>query len=80
MLIYHLREAYENRREQECIRHGKIYVRVWDCHDGRYMATATNGIDYVWNCYATTPELAKELAIFRLKNPGPCGLGRGDFN
>lgn len=57
-------------------RRGKPYVRVFD-FGNTYMATATDGETTVWNCYGSTPESAKELALWRLRkinNPDPNGV------
>ena len=47
-------------------RHGKIKYRVFDYGD-TYMATASDGTATVANCYGSTPEDAKRLALYRLK-------------
>jgi hypothetical protein len=48
-------------------RRGKVSVRVFDFGD-TYMATASDGETTVWNCYGSTPEQAKEMALWRLQN------------
>jgi hypothetical protein len=47
-------------------RHGKIKYQVWDFGD-TYNASAHTGKVSVWNCYGGTPEAAKEMALYRLK-------------
>ena len=47
-------------------RSGKVRYRVWDYGDS-YNAMASNGQMTVYNCYGSTPEQAKEMAKFRLK-------------
>lgn len=47
-------------------RRGKVKYRVWN-FGGTYQACASNGKMAVWNCYGSTPEKAKEMAEFRLK-------------
>jgi ribosomal protein L18 len=40
-------------------------MRIFDYEDC-YMATASTSKCSVWNCYGTTRERAKEMALFRL--------------
>jgi hypothetical protein len=47
-------------------RHGKVRFHVFDLGDS-YNAFASNGNVAVWNCYGSTPEQAKEMAMYRLK-------------
>ncbi|MEH7749241.1 hypothetical protein V7659_30185 [Neobacillus drentensis] len=46
-------------------RKGKIRYHVFDFGD-TYNAMASDGKTAVWNCYGSTPEAAKELALYRL--------------
>jgi len=47
-------------------RRGKIRYHVFS--NGRsYNAFASNGNISVWNCYGSTKEQAKEMALFKLK-------------
>ncbi|SDM16932.1 hypothetical protein [Bacillus sp. OK048] len=46
-------------------RRGKIKFNVWDFGD-TYNAMACNGETTVWNCYGSTPEAAKEMALVKL--------------
>ncbi|QIZ08476.1 hypothetical protein HFZ78_18640 [Priestia megaterium] len=45
---------------------GKIKYKVFD-HGDTYKVMATDGRTAVWNCYGSTPEAAKEMALFKLK-------------
>lgn len=47
-------------------RQGKIRYRVYDYGD-TYMAMASDGTCTVCNCYGSTPEDAKEIALLRLR-------------
>lgn len=47
-------------------RRGKIRFYVWDLGD-TYNVSASNGKMIVYNCYGSTPESAKEMALYRLK-------------
>jgi hypothetical protein len=47
-------------------RRGKVRYRVFDYGD-TYCASASNGNTAVHNCYGSTPEQAKEMALFKLK-------------
>jgi hypothetical protein len=47
-------------------RRGLIRYHVWDFGD-TYNAMASNGKITVGNCYGGTPEAAKEMALYRLK-------------
>lgn len=46
-------------------RRGKVKYRIYDFGD-TYMASASNAKRTVWNCYGSTPEAAKEMALWRL--------------
>lgn len=46
-------------------RHGKIRYRIWIDED-RYIASASNGYVTAYN-YGSTPETAKEAALFKLQ-------------
>jgi hypothetical protein len=46
-------------------RRGKVKFWVWNDGDS-YNASASNGKGTVNNCYGSTPEAAKEVALFRL--------------
>lgn len=46
-------------------RHGKVRYRIW-IDDDRYIAFASNGDITVYN-YGSTPELAKEAALFKIQ-------------
>lgn len=45
---------------------GLIKYRVNDFGD-TYKAMATDGKTAVWNCYGSTPEAAKEMALYRMR-------------
>jgi hypothetical protein len=45
----------------------KIVVKIIIIHEGLYSAMAFDGIYGVYNCYGTTPEMAKEMALLKLK-------------
>ncbi|WP_284037477.1 hypothetical protein [Neobacillus sp. 114] len=47
-------------------RRGKIKFTVYG-YEGNYEASAGNGKTFVWHCYGNTPEAAKEMALFKLK-------------
>jgi hypothetical protein len=47
-------------------RRGKIKYRVFSVGNS-YNAFASNGNLTVWNCYGSTPEQAKEMARFKMK-------------
>jgi phage-related protein len=47
-------------------RRGKIKIRVFKFGDS-YEVMASDGTTSVWNCFGSTPEVAKEIARFRLK-------------
>ncbi|MEH7076968.1 hypothetical protein [Neobacillus drentensis] len=47
-------------------RKGKVRFHVFDYGD-TYNAFASNGTITVSNCFGGTPEAAKEMALFRLK-------------
>ncbi|MEH7086698.1 hypothetical protein V7139_28815 [Neobacillus drentensis] len=47
-------------------RRGKIKYRVWG-FGIEFRAYASNGNLTIWNCYGSTPEAAKEMALFRFK-------------
>jgi hypothetical protein len=49
-------------------RRGKVKFYVWNYGD-TYIASANNGKLSVWNCYGSTEETAKEMALYRLSNP-----------
>lgn len=48
-------------------RRGKIKYKVWDFGD-TYCATASDGKRTVINCYGSTPEQAKEMALYRINS------------
>lgn len=45
---------------------GKVKTRVFYYGDGMY-AFASNGFMSVYNCYGSTSETAKEMALYRLR-------------
>jgi hypothetical protein len=47
-------------------RRGKIKYRINDFSD-TYTAMATDGKTAVWNCYGSTPESAREMALYKLR-------------
>ena len=47
-------------------RKGNIRYNVWDYGD-TYNASASNGQLTVYNYYGSTPEAAKEMALFKLQ-------------
>jgi hypothetical protein len=47
-------------------RHGKVKHRVWD-HGDYFIAEVSDGTITVCNCYGSTREAAKDMALFRLK-------------
>jgi hypothetical protein len=47
-------------------RRGKVRYHVWNSGD-TFNASAHNGKVSVFNCYGSTPEAAKEMALYRLK-------------
>jgi hypothetical protein len=47
-------------------RHGKVKYQIWDNGD-HYHVDASDGKITVCNCYGSTREAAKEMALFRLK-------------
>ncbi|WP_186328791.1 hypothetical protein [Bacillus sp. X1(2014)] len=42
-------------------------VRVWVAEEDGYVAMASDGDRAVWNCYGSTREAAKEMALYKLK-------------
>lgn len=46
---------------------GKIRYRVFYYGDDTYRAFASNGYTTVCDCYGSTPEAAKEMALVKLK-------------
>lgn len=46
-------------------RRGKIKFKVWKLGD-TYEVAASNGWETVVNCFGSTPEQAKEMAIYKL--------------
>jgi hypothetical protein len=46
---------------------GKVKTRVFYFGDDTYSAFASNGFISIWNCYGSTPEAAKEMALLQLK-------------
>jgi hypothetical protein len=47
-------------------RKDRVKVKILDYGD-HFMAMASTKGCTVWNCFGTTPERAKEMALFRLK-------------
>ncbi|MEY2195745.1 hypothetical protein AB7942_23875 [Neobacillus sp. BF23-41] len=45
---------------------GKIKYQVF-VHGDEYRVMATDGRTAVWNCYGSTPEAAKEMALYRMR-------------
>lgn len=45
----------------------RVKVNIVYIGDGSYVATATDGKRSVYNCYGSTKESAKEMALFRLR-------------
>lgn len=47
-------------------RRNRIKVKIFD-HGDHFKAMGSTKNCAVWNCYGTTREMAKEIALFRLK-------------
>ena len=45
----------------------RLKVKVWTAEEDGYVAMASDGDRAVWNCYGSTREAAKEMAINKLR-------------
>ena len=48
-------------------RKNRVKVKVFYVGNDNYVAMATNGERSVWNCYESTKEAAKEMALYKLR-------------
>jgi hypothetical protein len=48
-------------------RKNRVKVKVFYLGNDNYGAMATDGERSVWNCYGTTKEAVKEIALYRLR-------------
>jgi hypothetical protein len=45
----------------------RVKVKIYSHNDNGFLAYATDGQMYFWNCFGSTKESAKEMALFKLR-------------
>jgi hypothetical protein len=66
-LIFYNRGGLSMNIFKNILNRDSIKVKIIIVHEGLYSAMAFDGVYGVYNCYGTTPEKAREIALLRLK-------------